>query len=114
MVDNTPAGDQPTLASLVGGLIEDTQQLIRQEVALARREVHEEWNKTKEGATLLGSALAIFALVGVLFGFTLVELLHHFVLPNHLWACFAIVTAMFAVCGGVLFYAARAKLELVH
>jgi hypothetical protein len=114
MADNTPAGAQPSMAALVGGLIEDTQQLIRQEVALARREVHEEWTKTKEGATLLGGALAMFALVGVMFGFTVVELFHQYVLPNDLWACYLIVTALFAVGGVVLFFAARAKFEQVQ
>jgi len=98
----------------MGGLIEDTQQLIRQEVALARRELQDEWTKTKEGGTLLGGALALFALVGVLFGFTLVEVLHQFVLPNHLWACFAIVTALFGGAGAILYFAARAKLDQVH
>jgi hypothetical protein len=114
MTEHTPADAAPSLASLIGGLLEDTQQLIRQEVALARREGREEWTKTKEGAALLSGALALFTLVGVLFGFALVELLHQFVLPHQLWACFAIVAVLFAVCGGVLFYAARAKLEQVH
>jgi len=114
MSDNTPAGAPPSLASLVGGLIEDTQQLIRQEAALARREIQDEWTKTKQGAALLGGALALFALVGVLFGFTLVELLHQYVLPQHLWLCFLIVTVLFGIGGGLLFAAARAKLEQVH
>src|SRR5215813_13351349 len=64
MSDNTPAGVQPSLASLVGGLIEDTQQLIRQEAALARRELQEEWTKTKVGATLFSGAVVLFAVVG--------------------------------------------------
>jgi len=114
MPNNTPADAPPSLATLMGGLIEDTQQLIRQEVALARRELQDEWTKTKEGGTLLGGALALFALVGVLFGFTLVEVLHQFVLPNHLWACFAIVTALFGGAGAILYFAARAKLDQVH
>jgi hypothetical protein len=114
MPDNTPAGAPPSLASLFGGLIEDTQQLVRQEVALARREMQEEWTKAKDGGALLGGALVLFALVGVLFGFTLVELLHQYVLPQHLWACHAIVMVLFAVGGGLLFYAARAKLDQVH
>ena len=114
MPDNTPADAPPSLATLLGGVIEDTQRLIRQEVTLARRELQDEWTKTKEGGMLLGGALALFCLVGVLFSFTLVEVLHHFVLPNHLWACFAIVTALFGVSGAILFLTARAKLDQVH
>jgi len=53
-------------------------------------------------------------MVGVLFGFFLVELLHFFVLPNHLWACYAIVASVYAAGGIGLFYAARAKFDQVH
>jgi len=114
MADTNSAGTQTSIASLVGGLIEDTQRLVRQEVALARREVQAEWDKTKEGASLLGGAVVLFSLVGVLFAFTLVKLLHHYVLPNHEWACFAIVTLLFAAGGGLLLYAALAKFRQVH
>jgi hypothetical protein len=114
MSDSTPSGASPSVATLVGGLLEDTQQLIRQETALARHEIREEWTKTKEAATLFSGALALFALVGVLFGFSLVELLHHFVFPHDLWACFSIVAILFAVCGGALLYESRAKLHQVH
>jgi len=114
MADTNSAGTQTSIASLVGGLIEDTQRLVRQEVALARREVQAEWDKTKEGASLLGGAVVLFSLVGVLFAFTLFKLLHHYVLPNHEWACFAIVTLLFAAGGGLLLYAALAKFRQVH
>lgn len=114
MPDNTPTSAQPSVASLLGGLIDDTQRLIRQEVALAKREVEEEWTKTKEGAGLLAGALALFILVAILFGFTLVKLLYQYWLPNHEWACFAIVTAVFAVGGAILFFAALAKFRQVH
>jgi hypothetical protein len=113
MPDNTPAESQPSVASLVGGLIEDTQRLIRQEVALAKRGVEEEWEKTKEGAALMAGALALFTLVAILFGFTLVKLLHQYVLPNHEWACFAIVTGGFAVGGALLLYAGLTKFKQV-
>src|SRR5262249_25471565 len=87
---------------------------IRQEVALARHEFQEEWNKTKQGVLFLGGAVIFLAQVGLLFGFTIVEVLRHFVLPNHLWACYVIVTAVFGLCGMALFLAAKAKLEQVH
>jgi uncharacterized membrane protein YqjE len=98
----------------VGGIIEDTQQLIRQEAALARREVKEEWDKTKEAAGLMAGGLTVFAVVAVLSSFTLVKLLQQYVLPNHEWACFAIVTVVFALGGGLLVYAAMARFNQVH
>jgi len=114
MPDNTPDSAQPSVASLVGGLIDDTQRLIRQEVALARREVEEEWAKTKEGAGLMAAALSLFLLVAILFGFTLVKLLQQYVLPDYEWACFAIVTVVFAGLGAALLYAGLAKFKQVH
>jgi len=114
MPDINPAGSQPSVASLVGGLIEDTQRLIRQEVALARSEVEREWNKTKEGAALLAGAQAVFTLVAVLFGFTLVKLLQQYLLPGYEWACFAIVTAFFAAGGLLLLYAGMTKFKQVN
>jgi len=114
MPNNTPADAPPSVATLMGGVIEDLQQLIRQEATLARRELQDEWTKAKEGGILMGGAIALFALVGVLFGFTLVELVHQYLLPNQLWACFAIVTALFGGAGAILFFAAQARLERVH
>lgn len=114
MADTNSVESQPSVASLVGGLIEDTQRLVRQEVALARSEIQAEWDKTKEGASLMGGAVVLFSLVGVLFAFTLVKLLHQYLLPNHEWACFAIVTVLCALGGGVLLYSALAKFRQVH
>lgn len=113
MPDTNPTAPQASLASLVGGLIEDTQRLIRQEVALARSEVEREWNKTKEGAAFLAGAQAVFTLVAILLGFTLVKMLQHFVLPDSEWACFAIVTAVFAVGGLVLLFAGVRKFKQI-
>lgn len=114
MPELNPAGNQPSVATLVGGLIEDTQRLIRQEAALARREVQEEWDKTKEGAGLMAGGMVLLSLVGILFAFTLVKLLHQYVLPGYEWACFAIVTAVFAVGGALLLYAGLARFRQVN
>jgi len=114
MPDLNTAGSPPSLASLVGGLIEDTQQLVRQEAALARRELSEELNKTKSIAACVAGALVLLTQVGMLLAFTLVKVLQHFVLPDHEWACFAIVTALFVVTSGLLMGVAVAKIRQVN
>jgi hypothetical protein len=114
MPDTNATDNPPSVATLVGGLIEDAQRLIRQEAALARREIQEEWDRTKEGVGLLAAALAFFSLVAVLFGFTLVKLLQQYVLPNDEWACFAIVTTLFGFGGGVLLLAGLMKFKKVQ
>jgi hypothetical protein len=102
MAENHQSDAQPGVASLVGGILEDAQKLVRQEVALARREVAQSWDKAKTGVALLASALAVGLVGGVLLGFMLVKFLQQYLLPNHEWACFAIVGGLVALLGGAL------------
>ena len=114
MAENQHDDAQSSVASLVGGILADGQKLVRQEVALARREVAETCDKAKTGLALLSGALAVWVVVGVLLGFMLVRLLHQFVLPNHEWACFGIVGAVGALFGGALLYFGNRKFSEVH
>ena len=107
MAENMPVKNEssdpvPGMASLVGGIIEDTQRLVRQEVALARSEAQEAWDKAKMSAALLAAALTVCMPSGVLLGLMLVRLLEQ-VLPYE-WACFGIVGCSFAILGGLLIY----------
>jgi CHASE3 domain sensor protein len=104
----------PGVASLVGGILEDAQTLVRQEVALAQREVAQAWNKAKMGVALLASALAVCTVVGVLLSFMLVRLLEQYLLPNHEWACFAIVGCLVALIAGALVYCGLKQINQVH
>src|ERR1035438_8043308 len=110
MLENHHA-EPPSVAALVGGILADGQKLVRQEVALARREIAETADEAKTGVALLSSALAVCTVGGVLVGFMLVKLLHQFLLPNHEWACFAIVGGVVALVGGVLAYCGRKKMN---
>lgn len=114
MPENMSADNPPSLALLVSGLLDDTQQLMRQETALVRREIKQEWDKTKDATALMAGGLTVFAVVALLASFTLVKLLQQFVLPNQEWACFAIVTAVFALGGSLLLAAGRARFHHVH
>jgi hypothetical protein len=114
MAENHLADPQPSVASLVGGILADGQKLVRQEVALARREIAETADKAKTGVALLSSALAVCTVGGVLIGFMLVKLLHQFLLPSHEWACFGIVGVVIALVGGVLVYCGRKKMREVN
>ena len=114
MAENLHADAPPSVASLVGGILEDGQKLVRQEVALARREVAETCDKAKTGIALLSSALAVCGVGGVLLGLMLVKLLHQYLLPNHEWACFGIVGVGFALVGGALIHCGLKKINEVH
>jgi hypothetical protein len=114
MAENLQAETQPGVAVLVEGILEDAQKLVRQEVALAHREVAQAWDKGKTGVALLSSALVVIAVAGVLLGFMLVTLLRQYVLPNQEWACFGIVGGLVALLGGVLIYCGLDHINKVH
>jgi Putative Actinobacterial Holin-X, holin superfamily III len=114
MSENHQADAQPGVASLVGGILEDAQTLVRQEVALARGEVAQAWDQAKTGVALLASALAVCSVVGVLLGFMLVKLLQQYLLPNHEWACFGIVAGLVAPLAGALIYRGLHQINQVH
>lgn len=105
-------GEQPGVASLVGGIIEDTQNLIRQEMALARRELQDEWMKTKAAAGMLFIAAVACGLAAVLLSFCIVYAIATG-LP-YMWACFLIVGGAFAIIGGTLMVAGMNKMNEVH
>jgi Putative Actinobacterial Holin-X, holin superfamily III len=114
MSENHQADAPPGVAALVGGILEDAQKLVRQEVALAQREVALTWDKAKMGVALLAGALTVCSVAGVLLGFMVVRLLYQYLLPNHEWACFAIAGCLVALIGGALIYCGLKQISQVH
>jgi hypothetical protein len=111
----TPAtGDAtPSLATLVGGIVNDLQTLIRQELQLARREVQQEFEKAKFGIGLLAGGAGLLALAVLPLLFMLVYLIKEYTtIP--LWGCFGIVGGGFALLGGLLLAAGVAKVRQIH
>src|SRR5437870_5306750 len=99
-VDNMQTDAQPSMASLVTGIINDAQQLIRQEVTLARREIQDELNKAKAAAISFGMAVPFAVFGALMLCFTAVYLLG---LALPLWASFLIVSGVLLGTGAVLF-----------
>lgn len=90
---------EPGIPSLVRGIVQDGQDLLKQQVELLRSEVKEELGKLRTGAKSVAIGAAV-AGVGALFLLaTLVHLLHAYAqLP--LWACYGIVGGALALVGG--------------
>jgi hypothetical protein len=110
---------EQSMASLVGGIVGDVQDLIKQQLALTRKEIEADLRKTREAATLLGVGIGI-ALFG-LFALCLMlaHLIHHFATPLGLrdaasiplWGCYAIVTVLLLGGGGALAFAGKKKFD---
>ena len=112
MHDNVQTDAQPSMTALVSGIVSDAQQLIRQELALAKSEMREEWCKTKSAAVSFGAAAGVGVLAVVLLSFMLVHLLN-WLTDVPLWGCFAIVGGLFAVVAVILFFTGKNKAEQI-
>jgi hypothetical protein len=93
----------PSIASLLGGIVDDMRSLVRQEIALARRELRQEWDKAKTafGSIAIGAGMLAFA--GILVAFMLVHFLHWVTAEAiPLWGCYGIIGGAIAFIGGGL------------
>jgi hypothetical protein len=104
--------NNPSLTSLVSGIVGDVQQLIRHEIQLARTEVRQEWDKTKTAAGSMAVGAGLLTVGGLLLCYFLVYLIHYFGVP--LWACFLIVGGVLSFAGLLLVAAGYHKAGQVH
>lgn len=100
---------EPQLTTLVTGILNDAQELFRQQVALVRSEVQEDFRKTKEAAVPLGIGLWLVGLGSILLSIMAALALAETGLA--LWACFAIVGAAVSLVGGGLYLVGKKKFE---
>jgi len=107
--------DGPTLSTLVSGIVRDAQDLLRQEVTLAKVEIGQELRKTKEAALSVLAGVAILALSSVFLLLMVVYLIHWATSGNlPLWGCYAIVGGVMALVGLILVYTGRNRAADVH
>jgi hypothetical protein len=106
-VDTAP---QPSVTALVSGIVNDAQELIKQQAALMRAEIREELQKTKEAALLLagGALVALPAIILVCFG---VVYWLHWATTLDLWACYLLVGGGFCLASAGLIYAGVKKFQ---
>lgn len=93
--------NEPSIAQLLGGIVEDAQLLVRREVDLAKQEVTNELNKVKQGATSLGIGAGLAAVSGIMLTLMIVYLLHE-VAGLSLWLSYLIVGVVLGGVGAVL------------
>jgi len=111
---NTPESSSgPSLTALVAGIVSDLQNLLRQELQLARTEVRQEWDKTKTAAGSMAAAAGLGAVAGLLLCLMVVSILHELAgLPW--WGSFGIVGGVLALFSLLLFAVGRAKASEVQ
>jgi hypothetical protein len=102
-----PTENQPSMTELVRGIVDDAQQLIKQQVTMVRAEIRQDLNRTKQAVTSLAIGGGVAVLGVFLLCFMLVHLIHQLAGGGDpasvpLWACFGIVGALFTAVGAVL------------
>lgn len=110
-----PANPEPSLSSLVTGIVHDAQALMKQEVALAREELKQEVTKTTQVALAFAAGAGVAAL-SVLFLLLAVAFLITWASADRipLWGSFGIVGIVLGVVGGILLYSGRNRAEQIH
>lgn len=85
---------------LLSGIFSDAEDLVQQQFALFKHEIKDELREARKAFLPVISGAALLLLGAFMLCFTLVYVLDYAtVMP--LWACFAIVTALLGVGGGV-------------
>jgi hypothetical protein len=92
--------------------VADASQLIHQEVALAKHEIHGEIRKTTGAVAALGVGVGLAALGGLLLIIMVVHLLNALT-PLPLWACYGIVGGACAVGGLVALYMGKQRISQI-
>ena len=91
---------EPSVAVLLGGIVNDARDLLEQEVAMLKLEARGELRKAKSAAIALGIGIGLVAAGGMLLSVMLAQVLAVFTeIP--LWGCYGIVGSGLVILGGV-------------
>jgi len=112
---------EQSVTSLVGGIVNDIQDLVKQQFQLTRREIEEDLHKSKEAAAFFALGAGVFFLGAIPLCLMLVHLLHWLTSPATmdpaglpLWACHGIVAAVLLVIGASLACVGRQYWRSIH
>ncbi len=99
------------VGTLMSGIVDDVQELIKQEAALLKHEVRMEIRSAVAAIALMaaGGAIALFG--ALLLSFMLVYLINFLAPSVPLWGCFAIVGCVVLLIGLVMTGIGREKLR---
>jgi hypothetical protein len=103
------------MTSLLAGIVEDIQTLVRQEINLARQEMRQEWEKTKTAIASMAVGAGMLAFSSVLLAFMLVYLLNWLTSERiPLWGCFGIIGGIIAAVGVSLLFFGKQRASEIH
>jgi len=99
------------VTALVSGILNDAQELMKQQITLVRQEIQDDFRKTKEGVISLALGVGTAFLGGFLLCLTAVHLLKWSAPDLPEWVCYAIVTGIVIVLSGALLFAGKKRFD---
>jgi protein-S-isoprenylcysteine O-methyltransferase Ste14 len=102
-----------SVASLLGGIVNDAQELVRKEIALARQEIREEIGNAKDAGIRLGIAIGVLAVGGLLLVLMLAQALAD-LLNWPTWAGYGVVGVVLAIAGYILLSSAQKRMKQIN
>jgi len=93
----------PSVTSLVSGIVNDAQDLLKQQFELLKAEVRDDMRKVRDAGEIMGLGAGLGLMGGILLTLMLVYLLNWAVPGIPLWGCFGIVGGVF-LAGAVAAY----------
>jgi Putative Actinobacterial Holin-X, holin superfamily III len=111
MATDLQSPPQPSVTSLVGGILNDVQDLLKQQVELIGKEIKDDINKSMGAAIWLAAGAGVAAMGALLLCITIALALDYFIPEFHWWGGFAIVGGILTIVGLVTLYAAIKKFE---
>jgi len=104
MATDLLSAGQPSLTVLLKEILNDIQDLFRQQLVMFKTEIKSDIRKTGQAAVLMATGVGGMAVGGVFF-LVMLPLLLNWLLPTiPLWGCFGIVGAVVLAVGGILVF----------
>jgi hypothetical protein len=105
--------EEPGIASLVGGIADDVQHLLTQQVTLLRREIGVEIRRAKSAAITLAIGAGLATVGGLLLLMMVVYFLNTYTAIPH-WGCYGLVCGVPLGTGALLLYLGGREAADVH
>ncbi len=104
----------PSVTSLVSGIVQDAQELLKQQFELLKAEVKDDMKHVLDAGEIIGLGAGLGLVGGILLTLMLVYLLNWAVPSIPLWGCFGIVGALFVVGGAACYLSGKHMLDNVN
>jgi hypothetical protein len=106
--DTNRLGSEPSVTQLVSGIVDDAQELLRQQIILLKHEVRRDLKDATQMSISFVACCLLGGIAALLVSFMIVQLVS-LVIP--LWISFAVVGCAYGFIAVVMFFYARQKFE---